>query len=115
MTQPAQPPKPFYLRIVSRSARFVKKRLRRWRDRHRHPFNLAIHCLGIPLALAGVVELFIRPWYWGLGALVLGYILQYIGHQVEGNDVGEWYLLKKLFGLPGVAISPRWEQSSPQA
>jgi hypothetical protein len=28
---------------------------------------------------------------------------------VEGNDVGEWAAVKRLFGLPYVSISPRWQ------
>jgi uncharacterized membrane protein YGL010W len=91
--------------------RFLRKRLRSWLDRHQHPFNLGIHLLGIPLALAGIVLLFFLPWYWGVAALFLGYLLQYVGHQVEGNDVGEWALLKRLLGLPYVAISPRYQKT----
>jgi hypothetical protein len=93
--------------------RFLGKRLSAWLMRHRHPFNLAIHTIGIPMAVTGVVLLFFVPWYWGLGALVLGYVLQYIGHKVEGNDVGEWAGIKKLLGLPYVGISPRWQLENP--
>jgi hypothetical protein len=89
--------------------RWLGKRLRRWLERHQHPFNLGIHLLGIPLAVAGVVLLFFLPWYWGVAAIVLGYLLQYIGHRVEGNDVGEWAAIKRLLGLPYVAVSPRWQ------
>jgi hypothetical protein len=95
--------------------RFLGKRLSAWLMRHRHPFNLAIHVIGIPMAVTGVVLSFWPgiAWYWGLGALVLGYVLQYIGHQVEGNDVGEWAGIKKLLGLPYVGISPRWQMENP--
>ena len=48
------------------------------------------------------------PWYWGVGGLIVGYLLQYVGHRAEGNDVGEWAGIKRLLGLPYVAISPRW-------
>jgi uncharacterized membrane protein YGL010W len=88
--------------------RFVRKRLRSWLDRHQHPFNLSIHLIGIPLTVVGVVLLFLVEWYWGVGAFVLGYLLQYIGHRVEGNDVGEWALIKRILGLPYVAISPHY-------
>jgi hypothetical protein len=95
--------------------RFLRKILRNWRERHRHPFNFAIHLIGIPVAVAGAILLFMWPW-WGLGGLVLGYLLQFIGHSVEGNDVGEWAAIKRLFGLPYVGISPRWQlpDQSPQ-
>lgn len=58
--------------------------------------------------------LFIAPWYWGVAGLVLGYFLQYLGHRVEGNDVGEWAGIKRMLGLPYVGIAPRWEQTTPK-
>jgi len=93
--------------------RFALKALRNWRERHQDARNFAIHVVGIPLAVAGVVLLFFLPWYWGVAGLVLGYLLQWIGHQWEGNDVGEWAAIKRLVGLPTVAISPRF--AKPQA
>jgi hypothetical protein len=97
---------------------FARRPLRRmlwhWRERHRHPFNFAIHLIGIPLAVAGVVLFLSLPWqfwYCGLALFVFGYILQYIGHRVEGNDLGEWAGIKRLLGLPYVGISPRWQRN----
>jgi hypothetical protein len=87
--------------------RFLRKALHNWRERHRLPFNFVIHLFGIPIAVMGLVLLFIWPW-WGLGGLVLGYLLQWIGHLAEGNDVGEWAGIKRLLGLPYVGIAPRW-------
>ena len=92
---------------------FLRKALRNWRERHQHPFNFVIHLLGIPLAVAGLFLLLVLPWYWGVGALVLGYLLQWIGHLAEGNDVGEWAAIKKLLGLPYVGIAPRWNPQDP--
>jgi uncharacterized membrane protein YGL010W len=86
--------------------------LRNWRVRHQHPFNFWIHLIGIPLAVAGAVLLFVPGWLsWGIGGLILGYLLQYVGHRVEGNDVGEWAAIKRLLGLPYVSISPRFQRS----
>jgi hypothetical protein len=81
---------------------------RNWRTRHQDPRNFAIHLVGIPLAVVGFVLLFIVPWYWGGAMFVLGYLLQWVGHRWEGNDVGEWAAIKRLLGLPTVAISPRY-------
>ena len=92
--------------------RFARKALRNWRERHQLPFNFWVHMAGIPLAMSGIVLLFFEPWYWGTGAFVLGYFLQYVGHRAEGNDVGEWAGIKRLLGLPTVSISPRWHQNS---
>jgi Protein of unknown function (DUF962) len=84
----------------------LRRALANWRQRHQHPFNFAIHLVGIPLAVAGAVMMGFLPWYWGVPAFVLGYLLQFVGHCVEGNDLGEWAGIKRLFGLPYVAISP---------
>ncbi len=99
---------------IARAAwRFVRKAVGNWRLRHQLPFNFWIHMIGIPLAVTGVVLLFLVEWYWGVAAFVLGYFLQYLGHRAEGNDVGEWAGIKRLLGLPCVSISPRWQQAAP--
>ncbi len=86
----------------------LRRALAHWRERHRHPFNFAIHLLGIPLAVLGVVLFLSLPWHewcWGVGAFVLGYVLQFLGHLAEGNDVGEWAAIKRMLGLPYVAVA----------
>lgn len=90
--------------------RFARRAVYNWRERHQHPFSFWIHMIGIPMTVVGIALLFFVPWYWGVGAFVLGYLLQFIGHCVEGNDMGEWAGIKRLFGLPYVAISPRWQK-----
>ena len=40
---------------------------------------------------------------------VAGYFLQWVGHRVEGNDVGEFIPVKKLLGLPYVSIAPQFQ------
>ena len=89
----------------------LRRILKNWRQRHRDPFNFWIHTIGIPLAVSGLVLPFFVEWYWGLVAFVGGYVLQYLGHRVEGNDVGEWAGIKRMLGLPYVSISPRWNAS----
>jgi hypothetical protein len=108
----AEPRQSFLQRRPIRRA--LGRALRHWLERHRHPFNFWIHMVGIPLALAGVILFFARPWeqwYWGLGAFIGGYVLQYLGHRVEGNDLGEWAAIKRLFGLPYVGIAPRCRET----
>jgi hypothetical protein len=90
----------------------LRRALWHWLERHRHPFNFAIHLVGIPLTVIGVVLLFTWPWdewYWGVGLFVFGYVLQFVGHLVEGNDMGEWAGIKRMLGLPYVAVAPRRE------
>jgi hypothetical protein len=107
---PANPPAPPRPRWRFPLLRWLGRRLRSWRERHQVPFNFAIHMVGIPLAVAGVVLLFFLPWYWGVGALAVGYFLQWVGHCVEGNDVGEWAAIKRLLGLPYVGVAPRGQK-----
>lgn len=99
---------------IARKLLAVAGRARRnWLERHRNPFNFWIHMLGIPLAFAGIPLLFLAPWYWGVGAIVAGYALQWVGHRVEGNDVGEFIPVKKLLGLPYVSVAPQYRRADP--
>ena len=88
--------------------------LQNWRDRHRHPASLALHAVAIPiLVLAGVlvvVQIIDGAWtlWWRpVGLVAASYLLQGIGHAIEGNDMGEVILIKKLLGKPYTAIAPR--------
>jgi len=92
----------------------LRRALANWLERHQHPFNFWIHLIGIPLACVGVVLLILSPssWPWALAAFVGGYVLQWIGHRVEGNDLGEWAAIKRMLGLPYVGIAPDRQQSA---
>ncbi len=94
--------------LARKLLRFWGRFRKNWLERHQHPVSFALHMLGIPLTFLGLICLFFLPWYWGLGAFVLGYALQFLGHAIEGNDVGEIIPLKRLLGLPVVPISPRY-------
>ncbi|MCC7291989.1 MAG: DUF962 domain-containing protein [Phycisphaerales bacterium] len=92
----------------------MRQWLNNWRARHRHPISLALHLVAIPmLPAAGVlaaVQLADGAWFlwWRpVGLFGLSYLLQWIGHRIEGNDMGEVILIKKLLGKPYVAIAPR--------
>src|SRR4051794_32058646 len=88
--------------------RVIHKRLAKWGSRHQHPFNFAIHMFAVPLSFFGVLKWFDGEWYLGTLLFVTGYLLQFVGHLVEGNDIGEWALIKWGLGWPRVPISPRW-------
>lgn len=57
---------------------------------HQHPLNRLCHTLGIPL-IALSIPLAIAAWFvegfWGvpLAMFVIGWILQFAGHAVEGK------------------------------
>jgi len=47
-------------------------------------------------------------WWRPIALLAFSYALQWLGHRIEGNDMGEVILLKRALGLPYVRISPRY-------
>jgi hypothetical protein len=92
--------------------------LQNWFDRHQLPASRGLHYVGIPLTLAAVVVAGAQLWewrwdlWWRPAALLAGgYFLQWLGHRLEGNDMGEVILFKKLLGWPYRAVSPRYEGS----
>jgi hypothetical protein len=73
--------------------------LRGYMARHRNPWNRALHLAGIPIAPVGSAYLLARGRPREAGrALAAGYALQWLGHRIEGNEVGEWMLLKRIWG-----------------
>ena len=87
--------------------------LQNWLARHRHPVSQWLHAIGIPLTIWAVglagLQLARSQWdlWWRPVALLAGgYVLQWIGHRIEGNDMGEVILVKKLLGRPYVAVAP---------
>ena len=51
-------------------------------------------------------------WWRPVGLITLSYIIQYIGHRIEGNDMGEVVLIKKLLGNPYTAIAPQYQTAT---
>lgn len=93
--------------------RFLARRLEGWLLRHQLPINFWLHMIGIPLVVVGIISFFFVEWYWGVAGFVLGYLLQWIGHLFEGNDLGEWAAIKRLLGWKYVGIAPRWNPEDP--
>ena len=71
--------------------------------------------------LAGVlvvVQLWAWAWdlWWRPAVLaVAGYGLQWIGHRIEGNTMGELIPVLRLMGKPHLMISPRNESFADSA
>jgi hypothetical protein len=97
--------------IARKLLAFAGRARQNWLARHQNGFNFWIHLVGIPLAVAGLPLLVVAPWYYGVGAILAGYFLQWLGHRVEGNDVGEFIPIKRLLGLPVIAIAPQYRHS----
>ncbi len=66
-------------------------------QRHAHPVNAVLHILGVPAAFYGFYVLFRGQLLLAFFLIVVGYLLQYLGHQAQGNEVGEVTLLKHLW------------------
>lgn len=88
--------------------------LENWLERHQHPFSFALHMVGIPMTVVGVGFALFAWWWTAVGLFIGGYALQFIGHAIEGNDAGELILVKKLLGMPYVAVVPRERSGSVQ-
>ena len=73
--------------------------------------------VGVPLtfvaapwtAVAGV------EWFYPVSCFFGGYLLQFAGHVVEGNDAGEVVFIKKTLGMPYTEYAPGKGPSSPAA
>lgn len=76
-------------------------------ERHQHPANQLLHLVGVPLTFLVSLGFLIagEPW-WALACFVGGYLLQFLGHAIEGNDAGETVLVKRWLGKPYVEFGP---------
>ena len=71
--------------------------------RHTHPWNRALHVVGVPLAPVLFIYLLARGrWVEAGGAFVAGYTLQWLGHRIEGNSM--WDSLEGM--LVKVLLTP---------
>jgi hypothetical protein len=83
-------------------------------ERHRDLVSFALHMIGIPPTILGVlmipIYLMLRSVPLFLLALALfvgGYLVQFLGHALEGTDPGEIIMLKRKLGWSYVEIAPR--------
>jgi uncharacterized membrane protein YGL010W len=92
-----------------------------WLARHREPTSFVLHMLGIPPTIVGVllipVYLTLMSVSIFLLALMLfvgGYLVQFLGHAIEGTDPGEVIFFKRKLGLPYVEV-PRSRRARGEA
>jgi uncharacterized membrane protein YGL010W len=56
-----------------------------YKDKHQHPVNRFLHIIGIPTIIISY-PLFFFNWRLALGLFVLGWVCQFVGHAIEGNQ-----------------------------
>ena len=79
----------------------MKRFLSNYIERHQHPVNQLLHLIGVPVTFGLSVHYLINQQSAeALYAFVGGYVLQFVGHAIEGNDAGELILIKKMLGKP---------------
>src|ERR1041385_2660049 len=77
-----------------------------YKAKHQHPLNRLSHSIGIPLIVLAL-PVFFFTWRWALAMFVVGWILQFVGHAIEGNQpaffknpiyllVGPLWLLRRV-------------------
>jgi uncharacterized membrane protein YGL010W len=88
-----------------------------YKAKHQHPLNKLSHSVGIPLIVVAV-PLFFLSWRWALGLFIAGWVLQFVGHAIEGNQpaffsnplyllVGPLWLLRRAIAALGNSITQR--------
>lgn len=79
-------------------ANLIVRAYQNWRERHRNKASFILHLFGIPACFVVTpVLLILQQWLLAAAFFVGGYILQFIGHWIEGNPPGEALLLRKIF------------------
>ena len=87
-----------------------------YQAKHQHPLNKLCHSVGIPMIVISL-PLFFFNWRWGLTLFVVGWILQFLGHAIQGNQpaffknpvyllVGPLWLLRRAAAAVGLAKTP---------
>ncbi|MBN1942637.1 MAG: DUF962 domain-containing protein [Phycisphaerae bacterium] len=73
------------------------KPIENWLERHKNPTSFWLHMIGIPACfLVTPVLLCVGQWLPAVAMFLSGYLLQFLGHLIEGNRSGEEMLLRRL-------------------
>ena len=86
--------------------------LANYKAKHQHPLNRLTHSIGIPMIVISLPVVFFN-WRWAVGLFVVGWIFQFIGHAIEGNQpaffknpvyllVGPLWLLRRAASSVGL-------------
>lgn len=83
-----------------------------YKAKHRHPLNRLTHTFGIPLIVFSL-PLLLFEWRWAAALFVAGWVLQFVGHAIEGNQpaffrnpvyllIGPVWLARRALGAVGI-------------
>jgi uncharacterized membrane protein YGL010W len=97
--------------------------LENYRAKHKHPMNKLCHSVGIPMIVISL-PLFFFSWRWAAMLFVVGWVLQFVGHAIEGNQpaffknpvyllVGPLWLLRRAASVVGLAKVPGTSETPP--
>ena len=87
-----------------------------YKAKHRHPLNRLTHSIGIPLIILSL-PLFFFEWRRALALFVVGWVLQFVGHAIEGNSpaffrnpvyllIGPLWLVRRALAAVGLGRTP---------
>ncbi len=87
-----------------------------YKAKHQHPLNRLTHSFGIPMIVVSL-PVFFFSWRWALALFVVGWILQFVGHAIEGNQpaffrnplyliVGPVWLARRALAAIGLGKAP---------
>jgi hypothetical protein len=83
--------------VLKRVATNTKAFIIDYGQRHAHPVNAVLHIVGVPLHFLGIVKIVAGKRNTGITLLAVGYTLQYLGHEAQGNELGEVILIKSMW------------------
>jgi uncharacterized membrane protein YGL010W len=89
----------------------------KYKSKHQHPLNRLSHSIGIPLIVLSL-PMFFFNWSWALAMFMVGWILQFVGHAIEGNQpafftnpvyllIGPLWLLRRVGSAIGFSKPQR--------
>ncbi len=84
-----------------------------WLERHQNSMSFVLHILGIPPTILGMLlvpvylyALSVPLFLFSSALFVTGYLIQFLGHAMEGTDPGEVIYFKRKLGWSYVDIAP---------
>ncbi|MCD6459295.1 DUF962 domain-containing protein [bacterium] len=71
--------------------------IKTWLYRHKYPVDIVLHIIGIPMTFAAGIIVIKGYYLYGILCFIFGYVFQYIGHVIEGSEMGELMIIQNIF------------------